>query len=221
MSISLNIAATLAIENYDDLQSEILEWMDRTGDSAAEERVTKWILLAESWFNRELRTPEMERTVTFSIEDEDIPLPADYLGMRAIYQETSPDFPLNGMSPDQLRRDFGGQAGIPQAYAIVGGGLRLAPVPETELLYTMDYFGRIDNLSVTAPSNWLLETAPDLYLFASLFYGYTWAGNPERAAEAQGLAIAILDRLKTTSTAARWGAGQRPNPVRQATRGRC
>jgi hypothetical protein len=221
MSISLNVSAALPIENYDDLQDEILEWMDRTGDSAAEARAPKWILLAESWFNRELRTPDMEHSVTFSIADEDTPLPSDYLAMRAIYQETEPDLPLNGMSPDQLRRDFGGQTGIPQAYSIVGGGIRVAPVPETEMLYTMDYFKRLDNLSITAPANWLLQQAPDLYLFASLFYGYMWAGNPERAAEAQGLAVAILDRLKTTSTAARWGAGQRPNPARQATRGRC
>lgn len=220
MSISLNIASTLPIENYDDLKDEILEWMDREGDAAAIARVPKWILFAESWFNRELRTPDMERTTTFSADAEDMPLPADYLAMRAIYQETEPDFPLNGMSPDQLRRDFGGYSGIPQAYAIVAGGIRFAPVPQSELLYTMDYFGRIENLSVTAPSNWLLEQAPDLYLFAALFFGYTWARNPQ-AAECQQLAIGILERLKTTSTASRWGAGQKPNPVRQATRGRC
>jgi hypothetical protein len=221
MSISLNIAATLPIENYDDLQSEILNWMDREEDAASIARAPKWILFAESWFNRELRTPDMEHSVTFSITDEDTPLPSDYLAMRAIYQETEPDFPLNGMSPDQLRRDFGGQPGIPQAYSIVGGGIRVGPVPEREMLYTMDYFRRIENLSLTAPSNWLLQQAPDLYLFAALFFGYTWAGNPERAAEAQQLAVAILERLKTTSTAARWGAGQKPNPARQATRGRC
>jgi hypothetical protein len=221
MSISLNIASISPIENYDDLQNEILNWMDREEDAAAIARVPKWILFAESWFNRELRTIDMERSVLFSIADEDTPLPSDFLGMRAIYQETTPDFPLNGMSPDQLRREFGGQGGIPHAYAIVGGGIRVAPVPETELLYNMDYHGRIENLSVTAPSNWLLEQAPDLYLFAALFFGYTWAKNPESAAEVRDLAIAILERLKVTANAARWGAGQKPNPVRQATRGRC
>jgi hypothetical protein len=221
LSISLALTTAGPIESYDDLKDEILEWMDREGDAASIARVPKWILFAESWFNRELRTPEMEQTTTFSADAEDLPLPSDYLAMRAIYQETDPDLALNGMSPDQLRRDFGGQAGIPQGYAIVGGGIRFGPVPERELLYTMDYFARIENLSVTAPSNWLLEQAPDLYLFAALFYGYTWAGNPERAAEAQGLAVAILERLKTTSTAARWGAGQKPYPIRQAGRGRC
>ena len=134
MSISLDIGSTSPIENFDDLQDEILEWMDRTGDAASLARVPKWILFAESWFNRELRTPEMERTTTFSADAEDMPLPSDYLAMRAIYQETEPDLPLNGMSPDQLRRDFGGYSGIPQAYAIVGGGIRFAPVPERELV---------------------------------------------------------------------------------------
>jgi hypothetical protein len=221
MSISLNIASTVPIENYDDLQNEILNWMDREEDAAAIARVPKWILFAESWFNRELRTPEMEQSYTFTADAEDMPLPSDYLAMRAIYQETEPDLPLNGMSPDQLRRDFGGYSGTPQAYAIVGGGIRFAPVPERELLYTMDYFGRIENLSVTAPSNWVLQTAPELYLFAALFFGYTWAKNKEDAAESLNLATGILDRLKITSTAARWGGGQKPNTARQASRGRC
>jgi hypothetical protein len=221
MSFSLSVSVASPIANYAELQDEILNWMDREGDAAAIARVPKWIQLAESWFNRELRTPDMEQSVTFSVEDEDRPLPADFLALRSIYQETSPDNPLIGMSPDQLRNDYRGQGGIPQAYSIVAGGIRVAPVPTEEVLFTMDYFARIESLSVVAPSNWLLEQAPDLYLFAALFYGYTWARSPEQAMEAQGLAVAILDRLKTTSTASRWGAGQKPLPARQVGKGRC
>ena len=221
MSISLNITTPSPIANYDELQSEILDWMDREGIAADVARVPKWILYAESWFNRELRTPEMERTVTFSITDEDTPLPEDYLGMRAIYQETEPDKPLMAMSPDQLRSEYTGQSGIPSAYTIVAGGIRVAPVPETEAIYTLDYFGRIETLSVTAPSNWLLQVAPDLYLFAALHYGYEWANNYEAADRAAQKAVALMDRLQVTSTAARWGAGTRPFTARQIGKGRC
>ena len=221
MAISLNISVAGPIANYDDLQSEILDWMDREGIAADAVRAPKWIQYAEAWFNRELRTPDMEATISFEIGDEDRPLPSDYLAMRSIYQETEPDKPLSGMSPDQLRQTYAGQSGIPSAYCIVAGGIRVAPVPERDLLYTMDYFRRIDALSVVTPSNWLLETAPDLYLFAALFYGFTWSDNPVKAGMFRDLAVGLLERLKTTSTASRWGAGTRPQTVRQASRGRC
>lgn len=222
MSISLDVGFPTAIPNYDDLQTEIAKWLNREGDTDMEARIPSFILLAESYFNRELRTPEMESSKSFSVSDEDTPLPQDYLAMRAVYQETTPDNPLTGMSPDQLRLEYLGQSGpMPRAYAIVGGGIRVAPVPQSTLVFTMDYFRRIDNLSVESPSNWLLEKHPDLYLFASLFYADQFNENPQRAVGWGQLASNIIERIKTTSTAARWGAGTRPNTVHQYTRGRC
>jgi len=85
--------------------------------------------MAESLFNRELRCPEMERTVTFSVTAEDATLPADFLAMRSIYIEAVPDLPLRGMSPAALKQEFSGSVGTPQAYALVAGGIRMAPPP--------------------------------------------------------------------------------------------
>jgi hypothetical protein len=221
MSISLNISAAAPISNYAELQDKILKWMDREGDADAIALVPDWIQFAEVMFNRELRTPEMEHTVTFSIADEDTPLPSDFLGMRAIYEETDPDRALSGMSPDQLRLDYGGNSGIPQGYAIIGGGIRVAPVPDQEYIYTLDYIQQIVPLSVIAPSNWMLEKHPDAYLIAALAWGYDWMDNEAKANRYAQLAAGIVDRIKTISNTVRWGAGQRPNPVRQASRGRC
>lgn len=218
MTISLNISSPAAIADYDALQSEIASWLDRDDLTS---RIPTFILMAESFFNRELRTPQMEATVSFSVSDEDTPLPVDYLAMRSIYQETTPDNPLRGMSPDGLRQEFVGQAGIPTSYAIVAGGIRVAPVPESTLVFTMDYFARIASLSVTAPSNWLLEQAPDLYLFASLYFAEVYNENPARAGQFQALAENILARLKQSATAARWGAGTRPSTAMQVGRGKC
>jgi hypothetical protein len=125
------------------------------------------------------------------------------------------------MSPDQMRRDFGGTSGTPQGYAIIAGGIRVAPVPDQEYLYTLDYIQQIPPLSVIAPSNWLLEKHPDAYLIAALAWGYDWMDNEAKANRYAQLAVSIVGRIKTTSNTVRWGAGQRPNPVRQAGRSRC
>jgi hypothetical protein len=71
----------------------------------------------------------MERTITFDTADEDRTLPEDYLAMRAIYIEGSPDRPLRGLGPTAIRQGFDGTTGTPVAYCLVSGGIRLIPPP--------------------------------------------------------------------------------------------
>lgn len=218
MSISIALDSSSAIPNYAALKTEIGEWLDR--DDLVS-KIPVFVLMAEAHFNRELRTPDMERTLTFSVESEDTALPTDYLAMRAIYQETTPDNPLVGMSPDELRLEYRGQSGIPTSYAIVAGSIRVAPVPETALVFSMDYFAKIENLSDASPSNWLLESHPDLYLSTCLYLAESFLDNDAKAGKWLSLSTGILDRIKQTSTASRWGAGIRPVSARQASRARC
>jgi hypothetical protein len=218
MTISLNVSSSVAISSYSELQDAIAQWLDRDD---LDDQIPTFVLMAESFFNRELKTPEMEESYTFSTSSEDTLLPGDYLGMRAIYRETDPDFPLRGTTPDKLRQDYGGVAGTPTSYAIVGGSIRLAPVPDSTVTLTMDYFKRIENLTVTTPTNWLLQNHPDLYLFATLFFAEAYLDNATRAGQWKALAEDILGRLKVAANKVRWGAGVRPTTVAQATRGRC
>jgi hypothetical protein len=164
----------------------------------------------------------MERTVTASVSAEDTPLPADYLAMRAIYEEGSPDRPLRGISPTAIRQGFDGSTGTPVAYCLVSGGLRMVPPPSGELLVTMDYWARIENLSTTQPSNWLLENHPDAYLYATLFQAEAYLDNATRAAQWKGLADRVIDRLNRTSRNDRYGAGPLvPNTVAQVRGAKC
>src|SRR3954470_10100503 len=103
MSITLTVSVPSAIPDLDTLKSTVADWLDRDDLNS---KVPIFIQFAESYFNRELRTPEMEKTALFSAEGEDTPLPDDYLAMRAIYIEGSPDQPLRAMSPTALRQEF-------------------------------------------------------------------------------------------------------------------
>lgn len=213
MSISLALSVPGAIPNLDALKAEIALWLDRDD---LEARIPTFVAMAEAEFNRELRTPQMERTLTFSASDEDQPLPSDYLAMRNIYIEGSPDRPLRGMAPTAQRIEFDGSSGTPQAYILVSGGLRLVPPPSSAILLTMDYFGRIDALSAVAPSNWLLENHPDAYLYGALFYAEAYLDNAIRASQWRGLFDQALQRIGRAAQADRYGAGPLvPNTMRQ------
>src|SRR5882757_6180145 len=138
MSITLSVSVPSAIPDLDTLKATVADWLDRDD---LEAKIPVFVQFAESYFNRELRTPEMEKAAIFSASGEDTPLPADYLAMRAIYVESSPDKPLRAMSPTALRQEFDGSSGTPAAYALVSNSIRLAPPPSSEILLSMDYFG--------------------------------------------------------------------------------
>lgn len=215
MGISLNVSSPGAIPDLDTLKATIADWLDRDDLDA---KIPVFIQLAESMFNRELRCPEMENTVTASVDTEDTSLPDDYLAMRAMYIEGSPDNPIKAMSPTALKSEYNGASGFPKAYALVGGGMRLAPPPSGPILLTMDYFAQIDPLSVFAPSNWLLEKHPDAYLYASLYFAEQILDNPTRVQQWKSLLVEVIERINRAAKNNRYGAGPLvPNTVGQVS----
>src|ERR1700755_3298095 len=167
MSIAINISAPGAIPDRDTLRVRIADYLDRDD---LETMIPVFIQMTEAMFNRELRTPQMERTEIGTATTEDIDLPTDYLAMRAIYEEGSPDRPLKAIAPTAIRQSYDGSTGTPVAYTIVSGGIRLVPPPSDEILLTMDYWAQIQALSLYSPSNWLLQQHPDAYLYGSLYH---------------------------------------------------
>jgi hypothetical protein len=221
MTISLALTDPGAIPDRDTLISTVSDWLDR--GTSLDDKIPTFIQLAEAQFNRELRSPEMENTITFSASSEDTPMPAsDYLAMRAMYVEGSPDRPLRAMAPTALRQQFDGSTGTPVAYSLVGGGIRLAPPPSDEILLTMDYFARIQPLSVSVPSNWLLEKHPGAYLYGTLFNAEAYLDNPVRAGQWKALTDEIVQSIARDARNNRYGAGPLvPNTAQQVPAAKC
>jgi hypothetical protein len=220
MSISLAVSSPGAIPDLDTLKTTIGDWLDRDDLT---DKIPVFIEMAESIFNRELKTPEMESSVTFTASDEDTPIPvSDFLAMRAIYEEGSPDRPLRGIPPTAIRQGFDGSTGTPVAYCLVAGAIRLVPPPSDTILLTMDYFARIEPLSVTAPSNWLLEQHPGAYLYGALMHAEAFLDNSVRAAQWKGLLDETISRISRNARNNRFGAGPLvPTPVTQVSGSKC
>lgn len=219
MSISVGVPATTAIPDYPTLLTTVGDWLDR--DDLAD-KIPVFVQMAEALFNRELRTPDMESSVTFTMTTESGDLPSDYLAMRSIYIEGSPDRPLRGMAPTAIHSEFDGSAGIPVAYCLVGGGITLIPPPASATALTMDYFARIDGLSSVMPTNWVLDKHPDLYLYATLFNAEAYLDNAQRAGQWKALLDDTMRKVNTASRNDRFGAGPLvPNSVAQVKGVRC
>lgn len=167
-------------------------------------RIYRAIGRAEAQFNRELRTPQMETDLLFTVTAEATDLPVDFLQLRAIYIEGSPDTTLRSMSPDGLRSLYSGASGCPSAYAIENRRILIGPVGEAYL--QMTYYARIPSLTESNPSNWLLDENPDVYLHAVLAILFNKLGDAEKAVINQTLADTIMEQISRSARKARWGA---------------
>lgn len=105
-------------------------------------------------------------------------LPTGFNSLVSLYHDgTSRYGRINIVSADELseRKLRHGDTGVPAFAAVVDGPvgasqhyLRFAPEPSGTYALRMTYEAELTNLSATNTSNWLLEQAPDLYLWASL-----------------------------------------------------
>lgn len=203
MSIAISTSPANAISNLSDLVIEVRDEMDDSG--FAIDKIYRAVTRAEAVFNRALRCPKMETETDLAVEGEATELPMDFLQLRTVYSEGSPDNPLDSLSPATLRSRYQGKAGTPCAYAIENRRILVAPVGETDL--TLVYYARIPALTEDNPANWLLDEHPDAYLHQVLAILFNKIGDSERAALNQNAATAIIEGINTAGRKNRYGAG--------------
>lgn len=215
MTIAINTFTGSYIKDLSDFLDEIRDEMDNDGYD--ERRILRGVGRAEARFNRELRLPAMETNVLLMSVGEYTNLPNDFLQMRLIYQEGSPDSPLCPLSPAQLRKAYQGAAGAPAGYAIEGSSLIIGPVGPTTL--NMTYYRRIPALTRENPTSWLLDNHPDLYLHQTLAILFNRIGDTERAGLHLGIANDLIASVQTAGNAAAWGNGPLAPRMNRSVRG--
>ena len=77
--------------------------------------------------------------------------------------------------------------GRPQRIAFAGDQALLDPTPDAAHPITLAYVARIPALSDANPTNWVLQQAPQMYLYASLLEAEPFLANDARGAVGHGL----------------------------------
>ena len=170
----------MAINTYGTLQTAVANWLDRDDLSS---RIPEFISLAEAIFNRTLRIRAMETTVSDSTPSgsKEDALPTGYLQMREIHLETSPIVSLSYITPEIMYRIRAGSVnGRPNSYTIMGENILFGPTPDRVYTYSMTYYKALTALSDSAPTNWAILNAPDLYLYGALLQAEPFLMNDER-----------------------------------------
>lgn len=172
----------MAITTYAELKSAVADFLNRDDLTNT---IDTFIDMAEAQLNRDVRHWKMEQRSTAEIDDQYLTLPTDWLEtIRITMQDTVP-YVLNLASRDQIeeyRLRGANVSGKPVYYSHIAGEIELYPTPDAtydiELLYTQ----KIEALSDSNTSNWLLALAPDLYLYAVLMETAIYLHDDDRIA---------------------------------------
>jgi hypothetical protein len=94
-------------------------------------------------------------------------LPTNYLQMREFRLNQEPTVSLRYVSPE-IFEAWNLGAGMPAFYTIIANEIRIGPTPSGAYEMEMLFWRKFPHLSVSAPTNWMLQHAPDVYLYGSL-----------------------------------------------------
>ena len=125
-----------------------------------------WIELAEAELNRRLRVRRMQQRDTASIDAEWSTVPALFNGVIAFEIDGKPLTALAPGDANRIAESYGDASARPRYYSVVGNQFRYLPVPDQAYEAELTYWKRLSPLA--DGSNWLIQKAPDLYVYGAL-----------------------------------------------------
>lgn len=199
---------------------------DYLGRDDLTEQIPTFIRLAEKRMERELRLRVMERRAVSTVDAGDLgaSLPNRrepgawdvFLEMRDVAWRTPDNMvsPMTYMPPDHYRGAVM-KSGTPQQYTIIGDKIFFSSVPDTPADLLLTYYAEIPPLGKEQPTNEVLLTAPDVYLYATLTEAgpYTRGSAPvEQWAQFYG---AAKQKLEHSEQRARFTSNLTMRPTRR------
>lgn len=193
----------MTLSTYAELQTEIGEFLNRDDLTA---QIPTFIRLAESQIGRDVKHWRAEKRAQAVIDERYVDLPSDFRRPISLYIDGA-NSALRLITTTQMqdkRYSNADTAGTPCFYAITAGSIELFPTPSSGTL-NLYYQANIEALSDSNTTNWLLDEAPDVYLYASLLQTAPYLQDDERLPVWSTLYTAAVTNLNKDSEEAKFG----------------
>lgn len=177
--------------NYTDLKAEVARYLHRTDLNS---QIPTFIGMAEAAIFRELDVRELQTTATLTISGEVASLPLDFgslVKLEGVAGGTA--YALDYQSKPE--RSTSDPNAAPTVYAFEAGKIRVFGAGDGTT-FTLSYTPKITALSNSNATNWLLDNAPDLYLFASCLEGAKYVRAGDLAQALTGMVAEKLDAVR-------------------------
>lgn len=163
---------------YTELKTQVADWLNRTDLTAV---IPSFVSLAEKALARRLRVRQMLTATTLDVNAELVALPDDYAEWRALALSTSNGpMPVRYVTPDRANLLMPPETDQPAYFSVEGTSLRFIPAPDQDYTARLLYYATLPVLSADVTTNWLLEEAPDVYLYATLIEAAPYLRDDER-----------------------------------------
>ena len=174
--------------NYTELQARIADQVHRTDLTT---NIPGFIELAEAFLFRELNIKELRLSVTGITTGEYAALPAEF------GEVTRLTVTRGGIEHtlDYATQHDSYTVAHPSHYALERNQLRLFGAG-TGTAYTLYYTPKVAPLTVGNPTNWVLDNAPDLYLYLGVLEACRYTQNTEEQARLGAMIAPMLDGIK-------------------------
>jgi len=210
------------LTDYEGLKAVVADYLGR--DDLAD-RIPDFIRLAEARLNRDVRMRVMERRAYHLLDagKNELSLPWKreagdwdvFLEMRdLVWRCGGRTVNLTYLPADDYSTRLQEQ-GSPVRYAIVGKSLFIVPVPDQRGQVELTYWAEIPPLSDAQPANAVLETAPDLYLYAALVESAPWARSSVPVELWTQYYREARERVRESENRGRYTANVRMRPCRR------
>lgn len=178
---------------YSELQTNIATYLHRTDLAAV---IPSWIALAEASLFRELHVKELQTSVSGTTTSGYADLPADFGSVSRVSVTYSGA--ARTLDYISLADAPTSNTSAPSKFSLENNKLRIWGASDGQA-YTLYYIPRIEALSDTVTTNWLLDNASDLYLYASALEGAKYIRDDAHAQMLNGMVVTLLDSVKRFS----------------------
>ena len=182
--------------DYPELIAEVTE---RSGDSTVATRASMYLRMAEAAIDKALRIGDSESIEVLTTDASgEATLPSDFSMIRMVQigvrEAEAIDFPTATLTPFVLPRPIYG-------YTIRGNKI-VTTTPNTDV--TLYYYAKIQPLDLTG-TNWLIESDPEIYLYAMLKQVFMARLDAEKAAAAEAMFNSLTAEKRSADAIVRFG----------------
>ena len=193
--------------NYSELKTNIANYLNRSDLTG---QMDMFIDNVEGELNRRVRTKEMIKRATATADAQYLSLPTDWLegiNVEIASNNISPLFQQSVESLDVYRKSINNSTGQPVYYAFVDSTIELAPTPDSSYTLQLTYYSKVDALSDSNTSNFVLANHPDVYLYGALKHASIYLMEDDRVAMFSALFEKALEEIKMEQEKAEFGKG--------------
>jgi hypothetical protein len=202
----------MAITTYAELKTSITDFLNRDDLTTV---APTFISLAEADMQRRVRHWRQEKRSNANLNSRYSDVPGDFLEVIRFGVTGDNNSTLEMISQSQMldrRMQNGNTSGSPRYYALTAGEIELFPSPSAITSTELYYYSKIDALSASTASNWMLENHPDAYLYGSLVHSAPYLSDDSRITMWAALYQAAIDAINAESESVKFGgSGRRLN----------